>query len=267
MISAKESVIKVADECWIALALLTKEKGIQSSFTARQILDRIRQEGLHPVVRPGVLAHIHLHNVANLPPNTARYRMFYRLEDGTYRLFRPGDPHHPERTGKLHPSRDETPVEYRRLIDWYDSGCGAGKTKREPEEDPILKMIGLGKDLWAGIDPDQFVEDLRSGWGSVVLGEPPPRSRGTSVWERVVRHQGDEFQTVRGLPFTYEVQGTSGIWFYRKGHRINRRLARSELESALRKSPLHSPADLKEFQDPSYLFGLLTDPRIIGCAE
>lgn len=31
-----------------------------------------------------------------------------------------------------------------------------------PAEDPILKLSGLGKEIWEGIDPDEYVAELRS---------------------------------------------------------------------------------------------------------
>ena len=263
--AVKNSTIKVADESWIALALLTRENPGRTSFTAKEILDRLRRESAHPEVRPGVQAHIHLHNVANAAPNPARYRIFFRLEDGTYRLYRPGDPHHPERTGKTCPRRDDLPVNYHPLLDWYQSEYCKGSPPTE-EEDPILRLRGLGKELWANIDADRFVEELRSGWSEAAPRGLVPETSGVSadVWKRLVRHQGDRFQTATGLPFTYEIEGASGIWFYRNGKRVNRRLSRSELESALKQGPPHSPTDLKEFQDPSYLFGILKDSRIVG---
>ncbi|HWZ31819.1 MAG TPA: hypothetical protein VNX18_10820 [Bryobacteraceae bacterium] len=255
--------VKVADECWIALAQLTQAHPDRKSFTAKEILNRIREAPAHLELRPGVQAHIHLHNIANLPPNTARYRMFYRLEDGTYRLYRPGDPHHAERRGKISPRRDELPVRYHSLLDWYETEyCSGHSAPPRGADDPILQLRGLGKKLWIGIDADKFVDELRSGWSAVA---PAATTDDTGdVWRRVVRYQGDEFKTVTGLPFTYQVEGASGIWFFRDGNRINRRLGKRELESALQKCPLHGPADLREFQDPSYLFGLLTDRRIIG---
>ena len=97
-----DTEVKVADECCIALAQLHKTHPEKKSFSASEILDRLRQEKVHSEVRPGVPPHIYLHNVANLPPNSAKYRMFYRLEDGTYRLLRPGDDSHPDRRGKTH---------------------------------------------------------------------------------------------------------------------------------------------------------------------
>jgi hypothetical protein len=247
--------------------VLTRQHPARDSFSAKEILDQVRREAVHPVFRPGQ-PHIHVHNVANLAPNTASYRLFYRLDDGLYRLYRPGDPHHSERNGKTNPRREELPVQYHGLLDWYEWTYCSGRLAPLPAmDDPILKLRGLGKDLWSGIDPDAYVDELRAGWAyEGGLGEPAGESAidTENVWRRVVRNQGSEFKTVTDLPFTYEVEGASGIWFYRKGKRINRRLGKRELESALKKWPLHGPSDLKEFQDPSYLFGLLTDRRIIG---
>ena len=96
---ATTSTLLVADECWVALALLHREQPQRISFTPREILDKISSNA-SGAIRAGVQPHVYLHNVANLPPNSARYRMFYRLEDGSLRLWRPGDPHHPARKGK-----------------------------------------------------------------------------------------------------------------------------------------------------------------------
>jgi hypothetical protein len=264
----ERKTVKVADECWIALARRTREHPNRLSFSAREILESVRKEAVHDELRPGVQAHIHLHNVANVPPNTARYRMFYRLEDKTFKLYRPGDPHHPERTGKTHPLRGDVPVQYHELLDWYESEYCGGKTagKFPVEEDPIVRLRGLGKEIWSGVDPDAYVERLRSGWEL----DPNSRERQTAqsdfqdLWEKVVKHQGAEFRTKSGLPFTHEVEGSSGIWFKRNGKTINQRLWRREVEQAFAKLPLHGPTDLKEFRDSSYLYGLLTDPRIVG---
>jgi hypothetical protein len=32
------------------------------------------------------------------------------------------------------------------------------------EDDPILKMRGVGKEMWASTDADEYVRDLRSNW-------------------------------------------------------------------------------------------------------
>src|SRR5580704_19086241 len=111
----------VADEAWCSLALLHREQESRASFTAREILDRVKAERLSPEFRPGIQAHIYLHNVANLEPNSARYRMFYKLPGDTYRLFRPTDVAHASRKGKMKPSRENFPAQYHYLLDWYSN--------------------------------------------------------------------------------------------------------------------------------------------------
>lgn len=260
--------VKVADECWVALALLLKENPSRKSFTPREILGRIRSEGAYDELRPGLGAHLHQHNIANRAPSTARYRMFYRMDDGSLRLYRSGDTVHPSRHGKTNPSRSDLPPKYHYLLDWYQKEYCQGAP--EPEEaDPILRLRGLGRETWAGVDPDAYVNGLRSGWieekeTARGVAADPPGSAPERIWNRILRFQGQEFRTARKLPYTYTVEGDSGIWFYREGRRIEHRLWRGELEAALKRPAIHKPSDLHMFQCPSYLFGLLTDPRITG---
>jgi len=154
----------VADEAWCALALLHREHEDRESFTAREILDRVKAERASPELRPGVQAHIYLHNVANLEPNSARYRMFYKLSNDTYRMFRPGDPAHPSRKGKTKPSREELPPKYHYLLDWYEQTYSTKESAMNEQDDPILKMRGVGKEIWADTHADEYVRDLRSNW-------------------------------------------------------------------------------------------------------
>ena len=155
----------VADEAWCALALLHREQETRESFSAKEILDRVKAERASPVLRPGIQAHIYLHNVANLEPNSARYRMFYKLPNDTYRLFRPTtDQPHPSRKGKIKPSREELPVQYHHLLDWYVQEYCTKESAMKEEDDPILQMRGVGKEMWASTDADEYVRDLRSNW-------------------------------------------------------------------------------------------------------
>ena len=39
------------------------------------------------------------------------------------------------------------------------------------QDDPILQMRGVGKEIWADTDPDEYVRDLRSNWCSVERHE------------------------------------------------------------------------------------------------
>jgi hypothetical protein len=161
----KAKELRVADEAWVALALLHREHVKAESFTAREILDRVKAEAASPQLRPGLQAHIYLHNVANLEPNSARYRMFYKVSNDTYRLFRPGDQAHPSRKGKMLPVREELPPQYHYLLDWYEQDyCAMTKPATREEDDPLLQMRGVGKGVWADTDADDYVRSLRSNW-------------------------------------------------------------------------------------------------------
>jgi hypothetical protein len=161
---ALERSIRVADEAWLALALLQYEHPDRGSFSAKEILDRVKAEQVHTELRPGIQVHIYSHNVANAEPNSAKYRMFYKLADDTYRLFRPTDAAHPARKGKTIPARDELPKKYHYLLDWYEREyCGKQSALKE-EDDPILQMWGLGKEIWADTNADDYVRSLRSDW-------------------------------------------------------------------------------------------------------
>lgn len=112
--------ILVADEASVGLARLHREQPDRIAFTSSEIVETIKAEHAHRDFRAGIYPHINTHNVANLPPNSARYRMFYRLPDATYRLFRQGDDYHSQRTGKTHPKRRQLPERYHHLLDWYE---------------------------------------------------------------------------------------------------------------------------------------------------
>lgn len=159
-----ERSIRVADEAWIALAMLQYEHRDRESFSAKEILDQVKVERANPELRPGVQVHIYLHNVANAEPNSAKYRMSYKLADDTYRLYRPTDPAHPARKGKMIPERDELPQKYHYLLDWYEREYSRKQTPTSEDDDPILQMWGVGKEIWADTNADDYVRDLRSNW-------------------------------------------------------------------------------------------------------
>jgi hypothetical protein len=168
--------LRVADEAWLALASLQRENPARQDFSAGEIYERVRTEAAHSTLRPGVAPHISLHNVANVPANSARYRMFYRTPSGRYRLFRPGDDFHPSRTGKTKPERDELPEQYQEFLDWYEkSYCAGGANARPVGEDPFLAMRGVGREIWAGVNPDAYVDSLRAGWD--LAGRDEARKR------------------------------------------------------------------------------------------
>jgi len=156
--------VKVADEVWVATALLHREHPERADFTLAQIVGRAREERMASELRPGVYLHALQHCVANRAPNPGRYRMLYATGKRTRRLFREGDSYHPGREGsKVVPEREELPSGYRHLLDWYYSEY-AKATAPSASEDPLLALRGSGKGLWADEDPDTYVRRLREGW-------------------------------------------------------------------------------------------------------
>ena len=139
------------------------------------------------------------------------------------------------------------------------------KDRRREADDPVLLMLGVGKQLWEQESGDSFIERLRSEApaASPFIRQPekPEQSLPEAVWRRIESRQGEEFHTARGLPFTYEVEG-SGIWFFRDGRRINRKLTRTQVEVGISRCPLTSTTEIKDLMDYPYLFALLMDPRI-----
>ena len=81
------------------------------------------------------------------------------------------------------------------------------------------------------------------------------------VWERIKRHAGAEFQTIKGLPFTYVVPGNY-LRITRVGEEINRSLSRSNFEKALDLMPAEGPGALRGRQGQSYTWAILMDRRI-----
>jgi hypothetical protein len=154
--------LKVADETWIATALLHREHPEREDFTEDEIVERTRNENIVGSLRKGVSVHVNSHCVANRPPNPGSYRMLYETRRGMRRLYREGDDSHPDRHGKIVPKRDDIPEQYRYLLDWYETEyASAGK---EAWLGGIFEMIGAGKEIFAGEDPDEYVRRLREGW-------------------------------------------------------------------------------------------------------
>jgi hypothetical protein len=78
-----------------------------------------------------------------------------------------------------------------------------------------------------------------------------------TVWTRINSHAGETFRQVRGGEFRYRVEGDCVI-----PNRTNRQLPKSHFEKALRRMPVTGPGELQDLQGPSYLYAILTDPRI-----
>jgi hypothetical protein len=155
---------KVADEVWLAVALLHRECPERPDFSVEEIMERAARAAGKEPLRPGVYVHIVQHCVANRPPNPGRYRMLFETAPGRRRLFRNGDSYDPAREdSKIVPVREDVPSEYLELLNWYRT-WSQDSIEERIKNDPLLALYGDGKDLWADEKADDYVRRLREGW-------------------------------------------------------------------------------------------------------
>jgi len=80
----------------------------------------------------------------------------------------------------------------------------------------------------------------------------------TAIWQRIQERAGEEFRTVTGLSFTYEVNGG-----HVKTSRTNWNIARSDFEKVVDRMPVESVTDVSNLvRGSSYILAILRDPRI-----
>ncbi|MBI2936799.1 MAG: AbrB/MazE/SpoVT family DNA-binding domain-containing protein [Thaumarchaeota archaeon] len=107
---------------WIATALLHQENTSRDKFSHKEIFQKAKQLGLLQVSDSTLTTHISSHCVANRKAQPDIHRKLLAVSNGWFRLYRPGDPYHPSREkGKITPSPEEIPQQYRYLLDWYET--------------------------------------------------------------------------------------------------------------------------------------------------
>ena len=80
------------------------------------------------------------------------------------------------------------------------------------------------------------------------------------VWSRIQQHEGENFETITGRPFTYEVDGNSIIT-----SRTDFKLSKSDVEKVLGRVPLKGPGEItNDVRGPSYIWAILHDERIFN---
>jgi hypothetical protein len=88
---------------------------------------------------------------------------------GNLRLFRPGDftyatRYQKRKPSKIVPKREEIPQQYWPLLDWYETWSKEAHAPGAPinwEDDPLIRLIGSGKHIWADEHADEYVNRLR----------------------------------------------------------------------------------------------------------
>ncbi|MGA3161609.1 MAG: hypothetical protein ABSC77_10355 [Terracidiphilus sp.] len=188
--------VTCAVEVFLATALLHQEQPERPDFTIQEIVNRAAKENITGEMRLGVNVHASQHCVANKAPNPARHRMLFATGRSTRRLLMPGDDVHPERTGKIFPEVGEVPEAYLPLLEWAKERYRNARTTEDlhisdPDEwvrqlrecsyaspariaaekeayprhlDGLLLARGIGAEMAAGIDPDDYIRELREGW-------------------------------------------------------------------------------------------------------
>ncbi len=137
--------IKIADQVWIAAAMLHREFPDREGFTSPDLEQRIRQE--FGTLGSGIATHLSQHCIANKKANPARYRILVEEYGGFKRLFRPGDVYHPDREGgKDRPHTQDVPARYHPLLDWYESTY----TKQKSDKGSVLKEVSAVMDIPRG---------------------------------------------------------------------------------------------------------------------
>ncbi len=166
-----EAKFLVADRIWIAVALLHQQAPEREGFSKDEIRQKMREIGVMEGLNPATVApHLKEHMVANERPSTGKYQMLFKVPSGNLRLFLPGDYVDPRRQSrrssktKQFPNREEIPAEYVHLLDWYSEWVRKKTVNTKGinyEDDPLIRLIGSGKHIWADEHADEYVENLR----------------------------------------------------------------------------------------------------------
>jgi hypothetical protein len=159
--------LRLADRIWLAVAML-QQQFPDMAFSKTEIRQELDRSELGNGTNPAsVNAHLKQHLVANVPPSTGKYTMLFETKVGFLRLYRSGDFIDPRRRsgrGSKHmPRREEVPSQYHPLLDWYTEWSrqqGANNVV-DWENDPLIRLIGSGKHIWADEHADEYVENLR----------------------------------------------------------------------------------------------------------
>lgn len=167
--------IKVADQVWVATALLHREHPERSDFSKQEIFARAEHEDPEGARRPGISQHISTHCVASKKPNPAKHRMLTRTGTGRRRLFRTGDKFHPLRSGgNVAPSREDLPEKYHSLLDWYEQVYNRpAKDEQDPSKprgagaEDLLRLMGrISRE-----DADEMIQIINDSCGRVDANE------------------------------------------------------------------------------------------------
>ena len=86
----------------------------------------------------------------------------------------------------------------------------------------------------------------------------PTHAPFSEVWRCVVAEQGQEFETITALPFTYEITGEVFI-----SSRTKYSISRSDFDRAYKHVPIEGPGEISNLvRGSAYIWAVLHDRRI-----
>jgi hypothetical protein len=160
--------LTVADAVWIAAAISQRSSQLSGEIgegvDIELLATTVQCLSLTLAERQSIVQHIRQHCVANKEPQPNRSCVLFATDDRHRRLYRIGDPRHPAREGApTHPKWERLPQQFKDLQDWYESVWNSPSALIA--NDPLLNAIGTGNEIWRGISPDAYVNELRDAWG------------------------------------------------------------------------------------------------------
>jgi hypothetical protein len=159
--------LTVTNAVWIATALLHKTYPARAAFKRDEIVKLVLKLALTEGEEGSIQQHVRQHSVANKKPQPNTVCMLFDPGAGLRRLFRTGDEVYPGRNAaRTHPKWNELPEQYAYLVRWYQEEWNSARSSAEV--DPLLALIGSGKDIWKDEHADEYVARLRSNWGDRV---------------------------------------------------------------------------------------------------
>ena len=78
-----------------------------------------------------------------------------------------------------------------------------------------------------------------------------------TIWQRIKRHAGKDFQQIRGGKFTYRVSSNT-VYL----GRTNQNLPKVYFKEASKLIPLKNTVPVQHLRGPSYIYAILMDDRI-----
>lgn len=125
---------------WIATAILHQENKDKDAFQAKEIFQKVKDLDLQGASDETLKIHISSHCVASGKASPDTHRKLVRVQNGWYRLFRPGDSFHPTRErGRIAPLAEEIPSDYSSLLEWYNNKyCKTVKDSSRLQEDSTI---------------------------------------------------------------------------------------------------------------------------------